>query len=83
MKDLPYPPPQYDQNHMFRIQETIQATIEDETVQKRQDLDVEGKAASDSTRATFLGRLILLSPNGTKFQLLVDNSGNLSTSSTI
>ncbi len=83
MKDLPYPPPQYDQNHMFRIQETIQAAIEDETLQKRQDLDVEGKAASDSTRATFLGRLILLSPNGTKFQLLVDNSGNLSTSSTI
>tara|TARA_R100001086_G_scaffold125979_1_gene65181 strand:+ start:3345 stop:3596 length:252 start_codon:yes stop_codon:yes gene_type:complete len=83
MKDLPYPPPQYDQNHMFRIQETIQATIEDETVQKRQDLDMEGKAASDSSRATFLGRLILLSPNGTKFQLLVDNSGNLSTSSTI
>ena len=83
MKDLPYPPPQYDQNHMFRIQETIQAAIEDETVQQRQDLDVEGKAASDSTRATFLGRLILLSPNGTKFQLLVDNSGNLSTSSTI
>ena len=83
MKDLPYPPPQYDQNHMFRIQETIQSAIEDETVQKRQDLDVEGKAASDSTRATFLGRLILLSPNGTKFQLLVDNSGNLSTSSTI
>ena len=63
MKDLPYPPPQYDQNHMFRIQETIQAAIEDETVQKRQDLDGEGKAASDSTRATFLGRLILLSPN--------------------
>ena len=83
MKDLPYPPPQYDQNHMFRIQETIQAAIDDETVQKRQDLDVEGKASTDSSRATFLGRLILLSPNGTKFQLLVDNSGNLSTSSTI
>ena len=79
MKDLPFPPPQYDQNHMFRIQETIQSAIEDETVQKRQDVDFDGKAASDSSRALFNGRIKLLSPNGTKFQLLVDNSGNLST----
>ena len=79
MKDLPYPPPIYSQDHMFRIQETIQSAIEDETLQRRQDVDFDGKSASDATRALFLGRLQLLSPNGTKFQLLVDNSGNLST----
>ena len=52
MKDLPYPPPIYSQEHLRRIQETIQQAIEDETVQKRQDLDVEGKASTDSSRAT-------------------------------
>ena len=79
MKDLPYPPPIYSQEHLRRIQETIQQAIEDETLQRRQDVDFDGKAASDSSRALFNGRIKLLSPNGTKFQLLVDNSGNLST----
>ena len=79
MKDLPYPPIIYSQEHLRRIQETIKQAIEDETLQRRQDVDFDGKSASDATRAMFLGRLQLLSPNGTKFQLLVDNSGNLST----
>ena len=79
MKDLPYPPQIYSQEHLRRIQETIQQAIEDETLQRRQDVDFDGKAASDSSRALFNGRIKLLSPNGTKFQLLVDNSGNLST----
>tara|TARA_R110002020_G_scaffold245223_2_gene458870 strand:- start:639 stop:890 length:252 start_codon:yes stop_codon:yes gene_type:complete len=83
MKDLPFPPNEYSQTHLMRIQETIQQAIDDETVQRRQDIDIEGKSASDSSRANFLGRMILLSPNGTKFQLLVDNSGNLTTTSTI
>ena len=79
MKQLPVPPPEYSKTHQGRVQEAIYNAINDEVVQKLQDIEFDGKSASDATRALFLGRLQLLSPNGTKFQILVDNSGNLST----
>ena len=82
MKQLPVPPPEYSKTHQSRVQESIYNAINDEVVQKLQDIEFDGKSASDATRALFLGRLQLLSPNGTKFQLLVDNSGNLSTTTT-
>jgi hypothetical protein len=76
MKQLPVPPPEYSKTHQSRVQESIYNAINDEVVQ---DIEFDGKSASDATRALFLGRVSLLSPNGTKFQILVDNSGNLST----
>lgn len=79
MKQLPIPPPEYSKTHQSRVQEEIYNTIQDEVYQKLTDIEFDGKAASDGTRALFLGRVNLLSPNGSKFQLLVDNSGNLST----
>ena len=83
MRQLPVPPDEYDKEATGRIQEILYNTIQDDLMQKRQDIDVDGKAAADSTRAMFLGRVLLMSPNGTKYQLLVDNSGNLSTTSTV
>jgi len=83
MRQLPVPPDDYDKEQTARVQEILYNTIQDDLMQKRQDIDVDGKAASDSTRAMFLGRVILMSPDGTKYQLLVDNSGNLSTTSTV
>ena len=83
MRQLPVPPDKYDKEATGRIQEILYNTIQDDLMQKRQDIDVDGKAAADSTRAMFLGRVLLMSPNGTKYQLLVDNSGNLSTTSTV
>jgi len=83
MRQLPVPPDEYDKEATGRIQEILYNTIQDDLMQKRQDIDVDGKAAADSTRAMFLGRVLMMSPNGTKYQLLVDNSGNLSTTSTV
>jgi hypothetical protein len=83
VRQLPVPPDEYDKEATGRIQEILYNTIQDDLMQKRQDIDVDGKAAADSTRAMFLGRVLLMSPNGTKYQLLVDNSGNLSTTSTV
>ena len=83
MRQLPVPPDDYDKEQTARVQEILYNTIQDDLMQKRQDIDVDGKAASDSTRAMFLGRVLLMSPDGTKYQLLVDNSGNLSTTSTV
>ena len=79
MKQLPVTSSRVFKDSSGRVQETIYNAINDEVVQKLQDIEFDGKSASDATRALFLGRLSLLSPNGTKFQLLVDNSGNLST----
>ena len=83
MRQLPVPPDEYNKEATGRIQEILYNTIQDDLMQKRQDIDVDGKAAADSTRAMFLGRVLMMSPNGTKYQLLVDNSGNLSTTSTV
>ena len=83
MRQLPVPPDEYDKEATGRIQEILYNTIQDDLMQKRQDIDVDGKAATDATRAMFLGRVLMMSPNGTKYQLLVDNSGNLSTTSTV
>ena len=83
MRQLPVPPDDYDKEQTARVQEILYNTIQDDLMQKRQDIDVDGKAADDSTRAMFLGRVLLMSPAGTKYQLLVDNSGNLSTTSTV
>jgi hypothetical protein len=83
VRQLPVPPDEYDKEATGRIQEILYNTIQDDLMQKRQDIDVDGKAAADSTRAMFLGRVLMMSPNGTKYQLLVDNSGNLSTTSTV
>jgi len=83
VRQLPVPPDEYDTEATGRIQEILYNTIQDDLMQKRQDIDVDGKAAADSTRAMFLGRVLMMSPNGTKYQLLVDNSGNLSTTSTV
>ena len=83
MRQLPVPPDEYDKEATGRIQEILYNTIQDDLMQKRQDIDVDGKAAADSTRAMFLGRVLMMSPDGTKYQLLVDNSGNLSTTSTV
>ena len=83
MRQLPVPPDEYDKEATARVQEILYNTIQDDLMQKRQDIDVDGKAADDSTRAMFLGRVLLMSPDGTKYQLLVDNSGNLSTTSTV
>jgi len=83
VRQLPVPPDEYDKEATGRIQEILYNTIQDDLMQKRQDIDVDGKAAADSTRAMFLGRVLLMSPDGTKYQLLVDNSGNLSTTSTV
>ena len=83
MRQLPVPPDDYDKEQTARVQEILYNTIQDDLMQKRLDIDVDGKAADDSTRAMFLGRVILMSPDGTKYQLLVDNSGNLSTTSTV
>ena len=83
MRLLPVPPDDYDKEATARVQEILYNTIQDDLMQKRQDIDVDGKAADDGTRAMFLGRVLLMSPDGTKYQLLVDNSGNLSTTSTV
>jgi hypothetical protein len=83
VRQLPVPPDEYDKEATGRIQEILYNTIQDDLMQKRQDIDVDGKAAADATRAMFLGRVLMMSPDGTKYQLLVDNSGNLSTTSTV
>jgi len=83
VRQLPVPPDEYDKEATGRIQEILYNTIQDDLMQKRQDIDVDGKAATDATRAMFLGRVLMMSPDGTKYQLLVDNSGNLSTTSTV
>lgn len=66
MTKLPRPPERYD----ARYQEQQSATMEREMNRRhRKDQDVElGRS-----------RLILTSPNGTRYALAVDNSGNLST----
>jgi hypothetical protein len=79
MKQLPKPPKEYDPTHQGRVQESIYRSIADETVKKLEDIDCDGMNPANTTRAMFLGRLLMMSPNGTKYQLLVDNSGSVST----
>lgn len=63
---LPFPPADYDRN--FEAQRNALIEQADAKTRKRTE-DVEIKDPV---------RLILVSPNGTKYKLVVDNSGNLS-----
>jgi len=53
VRQLPVPPDEYDKEATGRIQEILYNTIQDDLMQKRQDIDVDGKAAADSTGNVF------------------------------
>lgn len=63
---LPPPPPKYDPNDQTQNRRMLMA--EDAKNQKRDaDVDIGG------------AKLILTSPDGTRYQVVVDNAGTLST----
>jgi hypothetical protein len=64
---LPDPPPKYDQEHQSDVQVRLES--EDRANHKR-GRDIEVSPA----------RLILTSPNGTRYAVAVDNAGAISTS---
>jgi hypothetical protein len=70
--NLPKPPRDYGQNDQAQTRDLV-AREDARNVKKGADLEFNGDAAVAGPR------LILVSPNGTRFRLLVSNAGALST----